>query len=198
MFGMARAAHELINGLQHAAELQVLCLSGPTYEYPNAQCNSLNADPGLGGRLTSLRPLRQACRSADRPIVTVGIWAGVTVALATLGLRRHLILWEHTILPSRIRFERSVRLCVALLCLCGWRFKAAVAVNQQGAAVIRSILPKSTPVYHIYNLMPENLERSRGSTEQPVTSAVHLAGLGVTIQLVVGIQTFPLVSSVRT
>jgi glycosyltransferase involved in cell wall biosynthesis len=147
--GMERALTELVWAIVPDVETSVLTIAGraPSPFPAQVPLVQLGFRPGFRNRVAALRSLRRAvARDGDALYVAVGVWAAVTLLTATIGLRRRIVLWEHSVLPWRLRNE--VRVAVAGVCLrlLSWRLTGAVAVSRGTASAIAPLTwPFVTP-----------------------------------------------------
>jgi glycosyltransferase involved in cell wall biosynthesis len=181
--GMAKAATSLIHGLDPHARVGVLVIAGPPSHAPLRRAVFLGHRAGLRGRLAAVRQLRQIGRRHDVHFVAVGTWAATTFALANLGRRTPMILWEHTVLPWRIRHQPSVTACaLALRLLLGRTLHTVVSVSDANARTVQMLTGWRVPTVVIPNWPDEDVEHpARGSMRDPARAAkdsVSLLGIG--------------------
>jgi glycosyltransferase involved in cell wall biosynthesis len=153
--GMERALHDLLRTLQDPTELILIC--GPT---PSAHeigvATSLGMRPGWLGRLRAIPQIRQRLISADPSsrIVVVGIWAYVPSAIASIGTKQRLVLWEHSLLPWRRRHELRVSLAALALKLLSSQMDTVVSVSKASRSAVRHLLGEKKRTLVIPNITP--------------------------------------------
>ena len=129
--GMARALAELARDLSPRTPVMLVTLSGAADLDQASEFRSLQCPPGLRGRLSALRRLRSLAKEFPASVfVGVGIWACVTTAVATIGCPIRIVLWEHTVLPWRLRHEPKVATAALLMRCVSWRVTRIIAVSQ--------------------------------------------------------------------
>jgi glycosyltransferase involved in cell wall biosynthesis len=180
--GMEKAALRAIGGLEGHAQVGMVVMAGAQPPAPFRCTVFLEHRTGLRGRLGALLQLRQITRRRDAEFVVVGTWAGTTFALANLGRRTHLILWEHTLLPWRIRHERSVMACaLALRWLLRRRLHKIVSVGEANARAVETLTGQRVPTIVIPNFPDEGAENHAGEPTRSTTSSgasVSVLGIG--------------------
>jgi glycosyltransferase involved in cell wall biosynthesis len=179
--GMEKAALAVIQALEPHAETGTVVIAGPPITAGFRDVVYLGHRPGLAGRLAALRDLRHVADSCDATFVAVGTWAAATFALATVGSARKFILWEHTVLPWRIRHEPSVTVCAIALGFLGRRLDRIVSVSQANARAVRGLTRQRVPTLVIPNPADGRVERSMSSpAPQPMRSSGRsIAVLGI-------------------
>src|SRR3954453_15428261 len=144
--GMAKAATSLIHGLDPHARVGVVVIAGPPSHEPLRRAVFLGHRAGLRGRLAAVGQLRQIGRRFDVQFVAVGTWAATTFALANLGRRTRIILWEHTVLPWRIRHQPSVTACaLALRLFLARTLREVVSVSDANARTVQMLTGRRVP-----------------------------------------------------
>ena len=138
--GMARALAELARDLSPLTPVMLVTLSGVADVDQAGEFRSLQCPPGLRGRLSALRRLRSLAREFPASVfVGVGIWACVTTTVATIGCPIRIVLWEHTVLPWRLRHEPKVATAALLMRCVSWRVAHIVAVSQATGRTVRPL-----------------------------------------------------------
>lgn len=176
--GMERALRDLI--LAIGSPTTVVLISGPEDNYESGLVNQiqLNSPPGWRGRLRALSKLRSVVRDSGRgtPIVAVGIWAFIPTAIATVFLRRQVILWEHSLLPWRLKRERRVTLAGICLRALAFRCRLVVSVSESSRKAVLSLVWPFSRAICIPNITPGEVlvMRDRGGP----SDRVSLLGVG--------------------
>jgi glycosyltransferase involved in cell wall biosynthesis len=184
--GMERALEELVLVLQVDHDVQVLTIAGEASppRIGGVTPTSLRSGQGLAGRVKALGQIRAAVKSEPETThVAVGLWAAVTCLIATLGIPCQLALWEHSVLPWRLRREPKVMTGAALLRLLGGRLSFGVAVSEATAAALRGLTGSPLRI----DVIPNVVESPAPSDPEspPMTlgaSGVVLLGIGSLIR----------------
>jgi glycosyltransferase involved in cell wall biosynthesis len=181
--GMEKAALRLIHELDAHARVGVLVVAGPPPAVPLRRAVFLGHRNGSRGRIAAMLQLRRVARQCGAEFVAVGTWAATTFCLANLGRSRPLILWEHTVLPWRIRHERSVTVCaLALRSLLGRTLRTVVSVGNANARTVEALTGHRVPTREIPNFPEEDAETPAGNPRQqstpPTRDSVFLLGIG--------------------
>jgi glycosyltransferase involved in cell wall biosynthesis len=180
---MEKAALRLIHELDAHARVGVLVVAGPPPATPLRRAVFLGHRNGSRGRIAAMPQLRGVARQPGAEFVAVGTWAATTFSLANLGRRTPLILWEHTVLPWRIRHERSVTVCaLALRFLLGRTLRTVVSVGDANARTVEALTDHRVPTRVIPNFPEEDAETPAGQPMQestaPMRNSVSLLGIG--------------------
>jgi glycosyltransferase involved in cell wall biosynthesis len=181
--GMEKAAIRLIQGLDPHTRVGLLVVAGPTPHSPPTYAVFLGHRAGLRGRLAALAQLRRIGRRHNAQFVAVGTWAATTFALANVGRTTPMILWEHSVLPWRIRHELSVTLCaLALRLLPGRTLRKVISVGDANAQVVQALTGHRVTTVVIPNFPDEDAQSpAHRSTREPASStrdSVSLLGIG--------------------
>jgi glycosyltransferase involved in cell wall biosynthesis len=181
--GMEKAALRLIHELDAHARVGVLVVAGPPPAAPLRRAVFLGHRNGSRGRIAAMLQLRRVARQPGAEFVAVGTWAATTFSLANLGGRAPLILWEHTVLPWRIRHERSVTVCaLALRFLLGRTVRTVVSVGDANARTVEALTGHRVPTRVIPNFPEKDAEtpaaQPRRESTAPMRNSVSLLGIG--------------------
>lgn len=136
--GMEKALEELLE-LLPADHIELVLISGPAPDSATYPVTALCQPGGWRGRVLALVKLRKVARSrsqAGAVIVAVGAWAFVALAAATVVSGIRLILWEHSILPWRIRNEWRVTFAAIALRVLAFRLQSVVCVSNSNRASV--------------------------------------------------------------
>jgi glycosyltransferase involved in cell wall biosynthesis len=173
----------LIHELDAHARVGVLVVAGPPPAAPLRRAVFLGHRNGSRGRIAAMLQLRRVARQPGTEFVAVGTWAATTFSLANLGGRTPLILWEHTVLPWRIRHERSVTVCaLALRFLLGRTVRTVVSVGDANARTVEALTSHRVPTRVIPNFPEKDAEtpaaQPRRESTAPMRNSVSLLGIG--------------------
>lgn len=141
--GMERALTDLLLASAWPFEVELIVLSGPLNGLDESVlCVALNQPPGISGRLRSIPTLSKQLRAAgtESPIVAVGIWSFICCAIASIFFRSNLILWEHTLLPWRLRNEPKVLIAAVLLRILAFKCSLVVAVSEASMRITQRLV----------------------------------------------------------
>jgi glycosyltransferase involved in cell wall biosynthesis len=183
--GMEKALRELVTELTPYARMQLVGIAGRESNLPWAgTVHTLGCDAGWRGRIAALPKLRSRLKhDTSDIIITVGIWAFVTAAVATMGNRRRFVLWEHSVLPWRLTHEGPLILAAVGLRLFAHRLSGVVAVSE---ATRRACAPLCWPVKPvcISNMGGRQFQPGRESVPRPPREGgtVRLLGTGSLIK----------------
>lgn len=179
--GMERALADLLIALREKRDVQVVLIAGEAPQDRPYACSSLGNRPGFAGRVRAMARLRRLVRTFEGgDVVAVGVWAACTVAVATLGVRRRLILWEHSLLPWRLVHERKTAAAAIALRFLSWRFRHVVAVSEGAARTTRPFLWPHAAVTVIPNVVESDaLKPQHNPPNRPrPQSPVRIVGVG--------------------
>jgi hypothetical protein len=144
--GIPRALESLLD-LLPPDQVELLLISGPPPATATYHVRALDQPAGWRGRLLAMRQLRRIATEKSQSgavIVATGSWAFVALATATVFSRFKLTLWEHTMLPWRLRNEWRVSVVAAAVRLLSFRLERVVCVSESNrAAVARVVWPQT-------------------------------------------------------
>lgn len=152
-FGMESVVHRVLQLLNERQRVDAVVATGPAWE--DVPMTS------LGGRVTGplrlgiiwARLLRSRRTFHDRVVVLAGVWTALAF-LAVPGTRtRSVIVWEHTLIPDKIRTSRKLQLLAAVARVLYRRADAVVCVSEPLAASVRR-LTRHRAVTVIHNPLP--------------------------------------------
>jgi len=176
--GMEKAAVALIPALDAQLPVRAVVVAGPPGGIPLDHAVYLGHRLGLLGRVTALGDLRRLGDHPHARIVVVGTWAAGTFALANVGRKVPTILWEHSVLPWRVRHERWVTVAAGVLKVLARRLDRVVSVSEANAASVHDLTGQRVPTVVIPNLsdapveqpqVPARAEQGRGSERDRVS-----------------------------
>jgi glycosyltransferase involved in cell wall biosynthesis len=184
--GMEKALLALLEVLNSEYEIHLVVLAGPPSRVPVTHVTWLGCDSGVGGRLRALPALRRLAASAGSFPVGVGIWATATYLIATVGLGARVLLWEHSVLPWRLRHERRIFLAGILLRMFSRRLQGVAAVSRATARTTHWLVWPFVHPSVVPNCLVPDTGSARGTSAviaEPTTgpsssTIVQLVGVG--------------------
>lgn len=190
--GMEKALSDLLGALNDSISVRVIALTGPSAaDYP-CPLETFNIKKGLGRFPKGFRRLRQSLRPLspqETVVVPVGIWCGMLVLMAASWRRRKrwpVLLWEHSVLPWRLRHQARFRLLAAVAYqLCRRRIAGVVAVSPAVKRAVDELTRERVPCHVIPNVVELAESPSPGSMT-PRGSArgpIRLLGVGGLVAL---------------
>ncbi|MDH3026959.1 glycosyltransferase [Gordonia alkanivorans] len=175
---MERALVDLVGSLH--SEVSLVILSGGKGEHISSSVATelLDAPSGWKGRLRAIRGLRRAIlsRNSDR-VVAVGIWAYIPCALALVGTRRRVVLWEHSILPWRLRNELRVLLAAFALRALAHRCEKVISVSRTSERATRMLVWPFARTVTIPNIV-DPVQHDKLEIDLAASQTVNIVGIG--------------------
>ncbi len=120
-------------------QVELVLISGPPPENAAYAVTTLNQPRGWRGRLRALPALRAVATSrsqAGAAIVAAGSWAFGALAIATVFSKFRVTLWEHTLVPWRVRHELRSTIAAVAVRLFSFRLERVVAVSRSNATTV--------------------------------------------------------------
>ena len=179
--GMEKALESLLELLPHD-RVELVLISGPPPAKATYRATTLGQPPGWRGRLLALPKLRRIAKErseAGAVVVAVGSWAFVALAAATVFSRFKLILWEHSILPWRVRNEWRVTAAAVAVRLLAFRLERVVCVSESNrATVARTVWPlkQLTVIPNVTDVTFS--EKPRARLDSDSHDVISLVGIG--------------------
>lgn len=132
VFGMEKVALAVIKMLRKEYDVRVVCIGGNYSDLVEAPGAMLLGGPLRGfNRIQSLWRLRKFARSLHNDVViTVGVWVAVPWLLVSSPSRCRTIVWEHSMMASRVRHSRQLKLLAVASRLLYRRSRKVVAVSR--------------------------------------------------------------------
>lgn len=144
--GIERAMFALAAELSDVRDVQILTLRRPKATVVDSRC-SVVAGPA------AWRMVVRRARSRSGPVVViVGLWAAVTVRWVPFGQRARVIVWEHSLLSTRLLMSRRIRVLARAARAVYRRAEIVVAVSDGVAKTVSSLGVADVVV--IPNLVP--------------------------------------------
>ncbi|MCV7227510.1 glycosyltransferase family 4 protein [Mycolicibacterium komossense] len=183
--GMEKAIEALLE-LLPAGQVELVVITGAPPDNAAYPVTTLDQQGGWRGRLLALRKLRRIAKSrseAGAVVIAAGSWAFVALAAATVFSDFKLILWEHSILPWRLRNEWRVTIAAVALRLLSFRLQAAVCVSGSNRAAVARIVWPLKQLTVIPNVTAvTGSEPAAGGHNSNTRSAARLVGVGSLIR----------------
>ncbi|MCI4673459.1 glycosyltransferase [Candidatus Mycolicibacterium alkanivorans] len=182
--GIPKALESLMARLP-TDQIELVLISGPPPVDADHPVTTLEQPRGWRGRLRAFRQLRRVARErseAGAVLVGVGSWAFAALAAASIFSPFKLTLWEHSILPWRIRNEFAVTVVAIAVRLLAFRLERVVCVSESNRAAIAPLtwpLKKLTVIPNITDIV-DNTEKPdiiRGPDSDDVISLVGIGSL---------------------
>lgn len=136
--GIPKALESLMARLP-TDQIELVLISGPPPADADYPVTTLEQPRGWRGRLSAFRQLRRVARersAAGAVLVGVGSWAFTALAAASIFLPFKLTLWEHSILPWRVRNELTVSVVAIAVRLLAFRLERVVCVSESNRAAV--------------------------------------------------------------
>lgn len=137
---MERAALDLLSAIGEGPAL--LVIAGPLEGIPRSTVShALGKRPGWVGRMAAVPSIRRQVQEAKwTVVVAVGIWSYIPTSIALVGLRHRVILWEHSLLPWRLRHDRPLALAAVALRILSFKCQLAICVSQATCSTTRPLV----------------------------------------------------------
>lgn len=179
--GLEKALESLL-GLMPEDQVELLLISGPPPEASSYPVTTLGKPGGWKGRLRALPELRRIAKDRSEAgivIVAVGTWAFATLATATSFCRLKFVLWEHTILPWRVKHEWPTTVAAVALRLFALRLEHIVCVSDGNREAVSRIVWPMKKLTVIPNITKSAKRTRCQARAKPFNSnAVSLLGIG--------------------
>lgn len=178
--GMTKALESLLE-LLPPDQVELVLISGPPPAEVSYQVSTLNKPTGWRGRLLAMRELRRICKTraeSGAVVVSAGSWVFVALALATVFSRYKLTLWEHSILPWRIRHEWRVAVLALALRLLAFRLERVVCVSESNRSTVARIVWPFRQLAVIPNVTEICARDDLKIISRPESDTTHLLGIG--------------------
>jgi glycosyltransferase involved in cell wall biosynthesis len=152
-FGMESVVHRVLQLLNERQRVEAVVATGPAWD--DVPMTS------LGGRVTGLlrlaviwaRLLRSRQTFRDRVVVLAGVWTALAFLAVPRTGARSVIVWEHTLIPDKIRTSRKLQLLAAVAGVLYRRASVVVCVSEPLAASVRR-LTRHRSVTVVHNPLP--------------------------------------------
>jgi glycosyltransferase involved in cell wall biosynthesis len=179
--GMPKAIETLLELLPHD-RVELVVISGPPPAKAAYSVTTLGQPRGWRGRLLAMRKLRriaEARSEAGAVIVAAGSYVFIALAAATVFSNFSLTLWEHSMLPWRIRNEWRIAVVAAAVRLLAFRLERVVCVSESNCATVARIVWPLKKLTVIPNVGVATVDqKSATRLESDSHGAVRLVGLG--------------------
>jgi glycosyltransferase involved in cell wall biosynthesis len=186
-FGMERALMDLLETLREEVDFRLIVLSGEHPAWPTTNVATLGLPRGRARALRAILPLRRLLGDDAREeatIVAVGIWAAIPTLLASIGRPFRVTVWEHSLLPWRLRNAWLIRYAAHLSYrLLRRQIEEVVAVSPPVAAEVKRLTRNQKRVITIPNVLrdePVDVDAStlRNSSSPWPDGSIKLLGVG--------------------
>ncbi len=180
--GLEKALMSLLDLIPYD-QVELVLISGPPPAHAAYPVTTLGQPRGWRGRLRALPALRSIATEragAGAVIVAAGSWAYAALAAATVISRFKLTLWEHTLVPWRVRHEIRSTIAAAALRLLSFRLQRIVCVSESNAATVaRFVWPfKQLTVIPNITAAPDTEQSTPARATNDSSRAVRLVGIG--------------------